>query len=315
MNTKIYLRNIHHAVAEVANTFGAHLRTLYRWLERYAEGVAQALHSRPKPGRPSSLTAEQLAVPDQLWTIARIRELLSCRCGVQLGKSAVHELVRSLGLTPQRPLYEAREQDPAAVEAWEREHYPEIRRQARKAGARIYFADEAGLRSDHHAGTTWAPVGQTPVLRDTGRRLRVNMLSAVDPRGSMRFKVHTGTVNARVFIAFLQRLMHDAEAPVFVIVDGHPAHRAKKVQRFVALTEGRLRLFFLPPYAPHLNPDEAVWAHVKREAGKQAPGGTGEMLALARSVLHRIQRMPRLVRSFFHQSECQYILANKTGNT
>ncbi|WP_200259800.1 transposase [Halorhodospira neutriphila] len=203
----------------------------------------------------------------------------------------------------------------AVVEAWERERYPEIRRQARKAGARIYFADEASLCLNYYAGTTSAPACQTLVLCDTGWHLRVNMLSAVDPRGSMRFKVHIGTVNVGVFIAFLQRLMHDAEGPVFVIVDGYPAHRAKKVQRFVASTEGRLRLFFLPPYAPHLNPDEAVWAHVKREAGKQAPGSTGEMLALARSVPHRIQRMPRLVRSFFHQPECQYILANQTGNT
>jgi hypothetical protein len=54
------------------------------------------------------------------------------------------------------------------VERWKREEFPAIREQARRRGATIYFADEAGVRSDYHAGTTWAPVGRTPVVRTTG---------------------------------------------------------------------------------------------------------------------------------------------------
>ena len=62
----------------------------------------------------------------------------------------------------QRPLYRAYQQNPEAVACWKAETYPAIRAEAARVGATIYFTDEAGVRSDYHAGTTWAPVGQTP---------------------------------------------------------------------------------------------------------------------------------------------------------
>ena len=189
---------------------------------------------------------------------------------------------------------------------WETETYPQIRKEAKKLGATIYFADESGLRSDYHSGTTWAPVGETPVVEATGRRFSVNMISAVSTRGELRFRVHQGTVNARVFREFLRRLLVGAERPVFVIVDGHPAHKAKLVREFVDSTDGMLKLFFLPPYSPHLNPDEQVWSHVKREAGRRPVQNLEQMTRIARSVLQRLQKMPQLVRSFFRQPECQY---------
>src|SRR3974377_1240907 len=85
------------------------------------------------------------------------------------------------------------------------------------------------------------------------------MLSAVSAQGALRFMVHDGTVNAKVFVDFCKRLLTDAKGPVYLIVDGHPSHRAKAVAEFVASTDGRLRLFFLPGYPPELNPDEWVW--------------------------------------------------------
>src|SRR5260370_493488 len=81
----------------------------------------------------------------------------------------------------------AMEQDPKRVRRWLEQEYPLIRRQARAVGADIYFGDEAGVRSDHHAGTTWGVKGQTPVVRTTGQRSSVNMISAVSARGHMRF--------------------------------------------------------------------------------------------------------------------------------
>jgi hypothetical protein len=75
---------------------------------------------------------------------------------------------------------------------------PAIRAQARAVGATIYFADESGIRSDYHTGTTWAPRGQTPVVEVTGRRFSLNMISAVSPQGEFRFLLHEGSVTARV---------------------------------------------------------------------------------------------------------------------
>src|ERR687884_44183 len=64
--------------------------------------------------------------------------------------------LHDLGLSAQRPLYRAWQADPAAVTRWKQVEYPKIAAQARAAGGTVYFADEAGVRSDYHAGTTWA---------------------------------------------------------------------------------------------------------------------------------------------------------------
>ena len=121
-------------------------------------------------------------------------------------------------------------------------------------GATIYFVDEAGVRSDYHAGTTRAPVGRTPVVRATGARFSLNMRSAISAQGALRFMVHEGTVNATVFIDFCKRLLRDADGPVYLVVDGHPAHRARATTEFVASTEGRLQLFLLPARPPVTRP-------------------------------------------------------------
>src|SRR3954447_3403061 len=122
--------------------------------------------------------------------------------------------------------------------------------EAKETDGRGFFVDEAGVRSDYHAGTTWAPVGQTPTVTGTGARFGLNMISAISAKGALRFAVFTGKFTAAGFIAFLHRLLHDAEhagaGPVFVMVDGHPAHRARAVDNFVGSTDGALRLYRLP---------------------------------------------------------------------
>lgn len=310
-------------VADVAECFGVSERTLFRWLSRFIEGGQSAVQPSAQPGRPPKVSAEemrwlarvvrnetpqQMKFPYALWTLSLIRELIHRRLGKRLALSSVSRIMNVLGFTAQKPLYEAWQQDPELVRRWEREVYPAIRAEARRVGATIYFADESGLRSDYHTGTTWAPAGETPVIEKTGRRFAVNMISAVGPRGEFRFMVHEGTVNARVFRAFLQRLRVGATGPVFVVVDGHPAHKARIVQDYVRSTNGQLRLFFLPPYSPHLNPDELVWAQVKREVSRRCVQTLEQMKKLALAALRSIQRKPHLVKSFFHQPECRYAL-------
>ena len=119
---------------------------------------------------------------------------------------------------------------------------------ANALNGQIFFADEAGVRSNsHHSGTTWAPMGQTPVVPATGKRFGLNLVSAVSPQGVLRFMVVDGRMTAVRFIEFLKRLLHNQTRPIFLIVDQHSSHRAKVVQEFVASTDGRLELFFLPP--------------------------------------------------------------------
>jgi len=187
----------------------------------------------------------QLQFPFALWTLPLIRELIRREFQVRLSEVSVGRLLKKLGLSPQKPLRRAYEQNPAAVQTWRDTVYPARREPARRENAVIYFGDEAGVRSDFHAGTTWAPKGRTPIVRATGKRFALNRISAVSAQGGMRFMTVKGCVTADVFIEFLRRLLHGAKRPVYLIVDGHPAHRAAKGRRFVEGTQGRLRLYLL----------------------------------------------------------------------
>ena len=289
----------------------------------------QALRARPVPGRPRRLTDAQLGeltallvdtdprdhgFAVALWTREIVRQLIAARFGVALSVASVGRTLHALGFSAQRPLYRAEQADPVAVARWKQIDYPKIAAAAKAAGGTVYFADEAGVRSDYHAGTTWAPVGQTPTVTATGARFSLNMISAISARGALRFAVFTGTFTAAGFIAFLQRLLHDAArrnaGPVFVIVDGHPVHRARAVTEFVASTDGALRLYRLPAYSPQLNPDEWVWNNVKHDGvARAAPRGPEQMKAVVTARLRRLQRLPHIVRGFFADPDLAYIPA------
>jgi transposase len=310
---------------DIAQALGMTRAAVYSWLAKYRQGGLEALRAKPVPGRPPTLSGPQLARlyqlvvgndPRQLrftfalWTRAMIRELIRREFGVRLSEVSVGRLLRKLGLSPQRPLYRAYQQNPEAVERWKAETYPQIRAEAAATGGTVYFADEAGVRSDYHAGTTWAPVGKTPVVAATGDRFGVNLISAVSAKGALRFAAYEGNLNAVVFLDFCRRLLADATGPVFLVLDGHPVHRSNAVKQFAAASGGRLRLCFLPGYSPELNPDEWVWKHVKHDRiGRAGVAGPEDLKAKALAALHRLQKLPEVVRSFFGDPNLRYITA------
>ena len=125
----------------------------------------------------------------------------------------------------------------------------------------------------------------------------------------MRFMLTDQNVNNEVYVEFLRRLLVGARQPIFLVVDGHSVHRSRAVKRFVLSTEGRLRLFFLPPYAPEVNPDEQVWNAVKNQrAGRAAPRSKAELKSLLASALFALQKLPRRIRSFFEHPDTRYAL-------
>ena len=305
----------------VATGLGINRRTIYRWLQAYHYGGEEALKAKPVPGAPPKLKAEQmeklarivreknplqLKFEYALWTLAMIRELIRREFSVRLSEVSVGRVMRRLGYSPQRPLYRAWQQDPALVERWRAEEYPKLVARAKREGALIFFADEAGIRSDHHAGTTWAPVGKTPVVKATGARFGLNMLSAVNAKGHFRFMTVDGTVNASVFREFLRRLIARMDRKIFLVVDGHPTHKAKLVKRFVEDNAAAIELFFLPPYAPELNPDELVWGHVKTRIAKTTTQTKDELKATVDRVMRSLQRLPKIISGFFLAPTCVY---------
>jgi transposase len=306
----------------VAKAFGISRGAMYGWLALYNQGGWEALDAKKRGGRRPRVTGPmlkevfdtvtqknplQLQFTFALWTSRMVGEFIRRTWGIKLSKATVCRLLGRLGLTPQRPLWRAYQQDPERVRRWLEEEFPQIRAEAKNAGARIFFADEAGVRSDHHAGTTWGKKGATPIVSTTGGRFRLNLISAVSAQGEFRFMVVSGRVNAGVFIEFLKRLIQNAAWPIYLIVDGHSAHKAKKVAQFVESVNDRLRLFFLPPYAPELNPDERVWNDLKNNTvGRQFIEDAAALKRAVVSFLRSLQRRPKRVMGYFNNATTRY---------
>jgi len=305
----------------VVKALGMNRRTVYRWIALYREGGTEALKARPLCGRPLKLNGAklrwiyrtvvtknplQLRFPFALWTREMVKELVERKYGIRLSVVSVGRLLKKLGLSCQKPLMRAFQQDPVVVEQWIEKEYPQIKRLARREKAEIYFEDEAGIRSDHHAGTTWGVKGRTPVVRTTGARFSMNMISAITSKGAMRFMTYTGKMKAPLFCEFLKRLIHNAPGKIFLILDGHPVHRSSRVKKFVETTKGKLRLFSLPPYSPELNPDELVWNNVKGKIGRSSIKGPDDFQEKVRHHLKSLQRNPEKIRNFFNEPNLRY---------
>jgi len=307
---------------DVARILGVTRAAVYNWLALYRGGGWDRLDAKRRGGRKPLLDAKamrwvyklvtlgnprQMKLPFVLWSAKLLGLEIKKKFGIPLSKASVCRLLHQLGLSPQRPLWRAYQRDPAAVGRWLKEEFPAIREAARKARADVWFGDEAGVRSDAHSGTTWAPVGRTPVVSTTGARFGLNVLSAVSRRGALRFMCVEGKVNSDVFIAFLRRLVDGAPRPVFLVVDGHPTHKSAKARAFVESLGGRLRLYYLPAYSPDLNPDELVWNNLKNHGtGNKEITGPDQLKKLVQGHLRAMQAKPKLIRSFYKTPSTEY---------
>ena len=311
--------------SSVIASFGFNRTTIYKWINAASKpGVGlKALRSRPATGRPRSLTPRQeqqvfrwingrdprqYGLDFGLWTRSVVASLIEQKFGIQLGLSAVGELLAKLGLTPQKPLQRAYQRDPEAIEKWRRETFPAIAKQAKASGGEVYFWDESGFRADTVHGKTWGKKGQTPVVERPGQRQSISAASAVNARGGFWYCTYEGGLNATLFVTLLRRMMRHRSKPVHLVVDGLPAHKTVHVKDYVASTNGMLTLHFLPGYAPELNPDEQVWSHMKRTGVARTPLRRGEKLReKIEAQLGAIKRMPKLVRSFLQAPRVAYI--------
>jgi transposase len=217
-------------------------------------------------------------------------------------------LLTELNPTPQKPLQRAYQRDPEAVERWQRDTYPALVSRAKREKAEIYFWDKSGFRADAVHSKTWAVRGQTPVISRPGQRQGISAASAVNAKGAFWFATYQGGLSGKLFVELLKALMYRRKKPLHLVVDGLPAHKHKVVKDYVAATEGRLALHFLPGYAPDLNPDELVWSHTKRTGVARKPLQKGEKLEeRVHSQLQAIADDPKLVRSFFKHPSVAYI--------
>lgn len=313
------------SISEASRLFHVTRQSIYNWESRLdAEGQVGLL-SKPR-GKPPEhrLKGHQAAAiirilvdkhPDQmkfpfaLWTREAVQDVIQRKFGIELSLSTVGRYLKRWGFSPQKPVFKAYEQQPEAVRQWIKLEFPALKARALREKAEIFWEDETGIRSDHHAGRSWGLKGQTPVILSTGKRFRFNMIAALSNRGSLVFSIVKKGLSARTFLLFLMRLIKGRRRKVILIVDGHPAHRAKKVKDWVAANESKLELVFLPAYSPELNPVELLNQDVKTNAvGRRRIDTADEMQWNVRNYMQRRRKYPEMVRRYFHHRHVRYAL-------
>lgn len=169
----------------------------------------------------------------------------------------------------------------------------------------IVFLDESGAALTPLVGKTWAPRGQTPVLRHKmGRWTRVNMISAVTHTKKVYFNLQIGRAFRQPgIVRFLKHLLRWIPGDILVFWDQGGPHRGALLEEFLA-GEPRVRIEKLPPYGFEYNPDEGVWDHLKwHQLRNYAPADTAALVVALRRGLRRIGRRPALVASFFEATK------------
>lgn len=297
-------------------------KTIFKWLKIARVQGLDALAPKPRPGRGRALTdfeAEEVkrwilsGDPRQygfdfgLWTRQIVSDLIRDRFNIELGLTAVGDLLHRVGLTPQKPVRRAYERNDADIQDWKKNTYPKIKKSAKKHGAEIFWLDEASIRSDDPLMRTWGLKGQTPTVRTSGQRQGINAISAISNSGGFWYQVYTERFNADVFIECLKDLIKNRKKPIFIIMDGHPVHKSKKVREFVKSLNGRLSIFVLPPYAPDLNPDELVWNYIRQTGTARTPLKKDESLWERTFIeLELIAQDKELVKSFFRNESVSF---------
>lgn len=309
-------------VREVSEIFGIHISRLYAWVQRAKKKGIRDLNAKPIPGKKSLLSEQQkkililwLCIFTPLdfqfemifWTTEVIKALIEKKFLITMSRSAVSRLLHRLDLTPQRPMRRAIERNIHAVKNWVNIEYPKIKELAEKEGAKIFFLDEAGMRTDYHAGTTWSLKGLTPIVPATGGRYRINMIASITSEGNLHFQIGPQILNGNAFMEYLKILATEYSCPIWIVTDGCSIHHAKVVKEYLESTNGKMKIFFLPAYSPHLNPVELVWNNIKSQGiARYLIRSVKELQNKAIQLLESLKNTPNKIRAFFREESTQY---------
>ncbi len=313
---------------QVAQLLGLARETVCRWWSAYAAQGVAALPQR-RSGRPlgsgrllSEAQAEQLqcllrthqpeelGIAAPLWTRRAVRDLIRQQYDLDLAERSVGRYLRRWGFTAKRPRRHARDQDPAEVQRWLDETYPAIAARAEREGAEIHWGDEVGVAADEQPARGYAPKGEPATQDVPDPHIRASQISTITNHGEVRFMTYTQTMTATLFIVFLQRLLRSTTGKVFLIVDRLRAHMTPAVQAWVAAHADRLEVFYLPRYAPEVNPDEYLNHDLKGQVHAQGlPHDKKEVRSHIQEFMRRLLHLPEHVMSYFQHPSVQYAAA------
>jgi len=226
---------------------------------------------------------------------------------VSYSERGIRAMMHRLGFSPQKPIKLAYQKDEAKVKIWLEETYPKIKAQASHEGARIYWGDEMTIQSRDNRGRTYGLIGQTPAIKKSTISFKCNILAAISPSGFMNWMVFEDNFDSKKLVEFIRRLIRQIKQKIYLILDNHGVHHSKKVKDYVEKYKDRIKIFYLPPYCPELNPQELVNQDVKANANNFKKLISKENLTInIRYCLTKIQFNEFKIMNFFKKKEVLY---------
>lgn len=310
---------------DIGTIVGVHKDTAWKWWTKYQseglKGLKVQMRGRREGAQRSLDISQELKIqtlimdntPDQLkltfalWTRQAVQEIIQSECGLRMPIRTVGEYLMRWGFTPQKPLKQAYEQRPAAVQKWLKEEYVDIAQKAKQEGGEIHWGDETGIRSDSQHGRSYAPKGKTPVIRLSAKRTSVNMISTVTNQGKVRFMIYKEKMRAQVLIKFMKQLIKGSKKKLFLILDNLRVHHAKLVKKWLEQYPKEIEIFYLPSYSPELNPDEYLNCDLKAGVHSRPPSRSQEhLIKKVKSHMRKLQKLPARVSRYFQHPKIAY---------
>lgn len=271
-----------HSKSFIANTLNATRISINKWCDCYLkngeQGLVSGLRGRKK-GEQSQLSIkqqkelekiiedkcpEQMKMPFVLWTALAVKELIQTKYGVDYSLEYVRRILREWGFTPQVPIRKSFEQSGKEVKNWINRNYPTIKKRSIQEGSKIFWVDETGITNKCNNTRGYAKKGQTPILKEVGKIIRRNMISAVSNKGEVIFECYKETMTQQLFIAFLDKLQKEVKQKIIVIVDNLKVHHGTLVKEWLENNKQKVILRYIPSYSPELNPDEYLNRDLKK---------------------------------------------------
>ena len=310
---------------EVAFFYGVHVNTITNWVKKYRnqgskglKGLKRGVKSEDKKLLSSleerqiqamicDTMPDQLKLPYSLWTRKAVKELIEREFGVKLAITTTGDYLRSWGYTPQKPKKKAYEQNPKKVQQWLNEEYPAIKARAKQENAEIHWGDETGVRNNCQHGRSYAPKGKTPVKKSMSKRFSINMISTITNQGKVEFMIYKETMNADMFIKFLNQLIKGKKRKIYLILDNLRVHHSKIVKQWVEENKECIELFFLPSYSPERNPDEYLNCDLKQGLSQKPSPKTQEKLRdNLQEHMNMLQSNQQRVEKYFRHKDIKY---------
>jgi transposase len=269
------------AMEKIIAVWDVSRQTIIHWVKSLMwKGFDSLQYEKPK-GRPAKLTKTQ---KDQLrvlikqgpeacgydsgcWTSILIQELIRTRFGVLFNRFYVCELLRNLGFSRQKARFVSDHLSEEKRKNWMEVEWPKILEQAKLLGASLFFGDEASFALWGSLSYTWAPRGEQPEIKTSGKRKGYKMFGLIEFfTGKLVYKGIEAKFNSDSYADFLKKLLDQVSGTIFLVQDGARYHTSKAMQAFFQEHQERLKIFQLPSYSPDYNPIEYLWKKVKSTA-------------------------------------------------